>query len=92
MKLTKTTVTAAPAIAFAMLATPAMAEVVLVPSIGARTVVPCGGKNPNAPKVYVPGPHDRPALGPYYRGAAHRPYYAPRSGGPSPMLQRRVVP
>ena len=92
MKLTKTTVTAAPAIALAMLATPAMAEVVLVPGIGARTVVPCCGNNPNAPKIYVPGPHDRPALGPYYRGAAPRPYYAPRSGGPSPMLQRRVVP
>ena len=81
MKLTKTTVTAAPAIALAMLATSTMAEVVLVPGIGARTVVPCCRNNPNAPKVYIPGPHDRPALGPYYRGAA-----------PSPMLQRRVVP
>ena len=65
--------TAALAIALAMLATSTMAEVVLVPGIGARTVVPCCGNNPNAPKVYVPGPHDRPALGPYYRGAAHRP-------------------
>ena len=53
-----------------MLATPTKAEVVLVPGIGARTVVPCCRNNPNAPKVYIPGPHDRPALGPYYRGAA----------------------
>ena len=92
MRFTKTTVTAALAIALAMLATPGMAEIVVVPGVGARTAVPCCGGGARAPRVYVPGPYDGPALGPYYRGAAPRPYYAPRSRGPSPMLQRRVVP
>ena len=86
MKVTKTNGITALAIALAMFATPAMAKIVIVPGVGARTVVPCCGNNANAPKVYVPGPHNRPSLGAYYRGAAPRPYYAPRSGGPSPML------
>jgi hypothetical protein len=33
-----------------MLATPAMAEIVLDPGVGARTVVPCCGNHPNAPR------------------------------------------
>jgi hypothetical protein len=37
-----------------MLATPAMAEIVLDPGVGVRTVVPCCGNHPNAPRVYVP--------------------------------------
>ena len=72
-----------------MLATPAMAEIVLDPGVGARTGVPCCGNNPNAPRGYAPGPKLGPPIGPHYRGT--RPYYAPRKA-PSPMLQRRVVP
>ena len=73
-----------------MLATPAMAEIVFVPGVGARTAVPCCGNDPRAPRVYVPGPHDGPPIGPYYRGIP-RSHYAPRQA-PLPMLQRRVVP
>jgi hypothetical protein len=43
------------AVETSMLATPAMGEIVIVPS--------------NATRVYVPGPYDRPIAGPYYRGA-----------------------
>jgi hypothetical protein len=49
MKFTKTTPTTL-AIALAMLATPALAEVVLVPGVGARTVVPFCGNSPRAPR------------------------------------------
>jgi hypothetical protein len=77
-------------IALSMLATPAMAEIVIVPGVGARTAVPCCANNPRAPRVYVPGPHDGPPIGPYYRGTP-RSYYAPRQA-PLSMLQRRVVP
>jgi hypothetical protein len=89
MKFTKTIVTAPLAIALAMLATPAMAEIVLVPGVGARTVVTCCGNHPNAPRVYAPGPNEGPPIGPHSHGT--RPYYAPRPA-PAPMLQRRVVP
>ena len=88
MKFTKTTATTL-AIALTMLATHAMAEIVFVPGVGARTAVPYCGSSPRAPRVYVPGPYDGPPIAPHYRGT--RPYYAPRQA-PSPMLQRRVVP
>jgi hypothetical protein len=90
MRFTQTTVTTTLVIALAMLATPAMAEIVFVPGVGARTAVPCCGNNPRAPRVYVPGPQAGPPIGPYYRGIP-RSHYAPGQA-PSPMLQRRVVP
>ena len=39
MRFTQTTVTTTLVIALAMLATPAMAEIVFVPGVGARTVL-----------------------------------------------------
>ena len=54
----------------------AAADPVFVPGLGWR-MGPCCIDDPQQPRVYVPGPFDRPAIGPYYRGDTPGPNYAP---------------
>src|SRR3989442_11885040 len=55
--------------------TVAAAETVIMP--GADRPAQCRSTDPRQPCVYVPGPYDGPAVGPYWRGPGPGAHFRP---------------